>query len=40
LRYSRISPSLQVYNKDCKIPGIREIDTVIEKVQRSKDRLA
>jgi len=29
-----------VYNKECKIPGIREIDTVVEKVQKSKDRLA
>jgi len=31
---------LQIYNKECNIPGIREIDTVLEKVHASKERLS
>ena len=39
LRYSRISDSLQIYQKDCKIQGIKEIDALLAKIQRSKELL-
>jgi hypothetical protein len=30
---------LQIYQKDCKIQGIKEIDALLAKIQRSKELL-
>ena len=36
LKYSRVSRSLEVYNEECKIHGIKDIDLMNEKVEKSK----
>lgn len=39
LKYSRVSRSLEVYNEECKIHGIKDIDLMNEKVEKSKQKL-
>ena len=39
LKFSRVSHALQIYNKECKIPGVKDIDQMLARVQKSKDRL-
>jgi uncharacterized membrane protein YjjP (DUF1212 family) len=39
LRYSRLAYDIKSYNKECNIKGIREIDMVVDKVNKSKDKL-
>jgi hypothetical protein len=39
LRFSRIAYDLKTFYKECNIRGIKEIDTVIEKVKVSKIKL-
>ena len=40
LRYSRLAYDLKCFYKECNIGGIVEIDTVIEKVKLSMQKLA
>lgn len=39
LKYSRVQYALQIYEKECRIPGIKEIDMVIAKVAQSNEKL-
>jgi hypothetical protein len=39
LRYSRVCHSLKIYEKDCQIPGIKDIESMLAKVASSTKKL-
>lgn len=39
MKYSRVSHALQIYQKECKIAGIKEIDLVLAQVKQSNEKL-